>query len=88
MVGWLRKRETAVQLGSKLRDLRLQLTDWETRESEIGAALRELLAAFGTGERTGDVAGSLDLAEQVLGQAEAAAGRRRTLQSDPQAQEE
>ena len=88
MVGWLRKRETAVQLVSKLRELRLQLADWETRESEIGAALRELLAAFGTGERTGDVAGSLDLAEQVFGQAEAAAGRRRTLQSDRQAQEE
>jgi len=86
MLHWLRKRDAAIQLVAKLRELRAQLAEWEARESQTAAELRELLAAFGGAEERGDAAVILDRAEQMLGKAEAAANRRRTLESDRQAQ--
>ena len=86
MLNWLRKREAAIQLVAKLRELRAQLAEWEAQEARIASELRELLAAFGSSENAADSAGILDRAEQALGQAETAANQRRTLESDRQAQ--
>jgi uncharacterized protein YhaN len=86
MLNWLRKREGAVQLAAKLRELRTQLAEWEMQESRTASELRALLAAFGDAEEAADAAGILDRAEQLLGQAEEAANRRRTLEADRQAQ--
>ena len=74
------------QLVAKLRELRAELAEWEVQESRTASELRELLAAFGGAEDAADAAGILDLAEQALGQADEAANRRRTLESDRQAQ--
>jgi uncharacterized protein YhaN len=86
MINWLRKREAAIQLVAKLRELRTQLAEWEVQESRTASELRGLLAAFGSADDASNAAGMLDRAEQALGQAEAAANRRRTLESDRQAQ--
>jgi len=86
MTNWMRKRDAIVQLLSDTRELRSQLTEWEKREAEIGAALRSLLAAFGSAEQAADTAGWLDLAEEILSRAKQVASQRLALQSDRQAQ--
>jgi len=57
MTTWLRKRDVVIQVLASLRDLRLQLTEWETREKQIGAALRGLVAAYGSPEQAADTTG-------------------------------
>jgi uncharacterized protein YhaN len=86
MLNWLRKREAAMQFVAKLRELRTQLAEWEIQESGTASELRGLLAVFGGVEDANDAAGMLDRAEQALGLSEAVANRRRTLESDRQAQ--
>ena len=58
MLNWLRKREAAIQLAAKLRELRAQLAEWEAQEAKTTSELRELLAAFGGAENAADSAGS------------------------------
>ncbi|HEX3880511.1 MAG TPA: AAA family ATPase [Bryobacteraceae bacterium] len=86
MTNWVRKRDGVIQLLSALRELRSQLTEWETRETVISNAMRTLLAAFGAVAQAGDTPGLLDLAEETLGRAQRAASQRIGLQSDRQAQ--
>jgi len=86
MTTWLRKRDTVILVLASLRDLRLQLTEWETREKAIGPALRGLVASFGSSEQAADTVGLLDLADEILRRAQEAAKGRLAIESDRQAQ--